>query len=168
MRIPVRRAPVILTVLVVSAVSSASALRAQSVDPSVRRAVSSLGDSAVVRVIAPGVFVDPGRFLGLAGDSIRLADADVRLSVAFDELEELAVQKRQWIKVGATAAGVAAVFGGAIGFFLGTGDCDFQLSGCGRHQVNGIVEYGGWGMLVGGVVGAVIGSQRTEWRTVFP
>ncbi len=143
-------------------------LTGQTVDASVRRAVGNLGDSARVRVIAPGVFVDAGRFLGVSGDSLRLADADVRLSVAFDELEELAVERSQWLKVSATTAGVAAVFGGAIGFFLGTSNCDLQISGCGRHQINGIAQYGGWGVLIGGAVGAIIGSQRTEWRTIFP
>lgn len=164
----VHRRTVLAVLTAVAAVGSTGDLSAQSVDESVRRQVSNLADSALVRVIAPGVFVDPGRFLGVFGDSLRLADADVRLAVSFDELEELSVQRSQWLEAALTAAGVAAVFGGAAGYFLGTGDCDFQIDGCGRHQINGIVYYGGMAALAGGVVGAIVGSRHHEWRRIFP
>ncbi len=157
-----------LALLMALVAAPARPASAQQVDESVRRTIRNLSDSSAVRVIAPGVYVDPGLFLGVVGDSLRLLDADVHLSVAFDELEELAIQRSQWLKGGLTSAGVAAVFGIAIGYFIGTGDCEFQISGCGRYQFNGAFKYGSAFAVVTGVVGAVIGSRKTTWRTVFP
>ncbi|MEQ9399951.1 MAG: hypothetical protein RJQ04_12385 [Longimicrobiales bacterium] len=158
----------VLAVGSVGVLAFPSLLAAQTGSGSAREAVRSLEDSARVRVIAPGVYVDPGLFLGVVGDSLHLSDADVRLAVAFDELEELAVQGSKWRKVGLTSAGVAAVFGIAIGYFVGTSDCEFQLSGCGGHQLRGSLRWGGALALVGGVAGATIGSRQTSWRRVFP
>ena len=151
-----------------SLAGGAGSAAAQGTDEALRRAVSGLGDSTVVWVIAPGVFVDPGLFLGVVGDSLRLSDADARLAVAFDELEELAVRKSQWLKVGATSAGVAAVFGLAIGYFIGTGNCELQLTGCGTYQLDGVLRYGGAFALAGGLVGGLVGSRQSTWRRIFP
>ncbi len=133
-----------------------------------RRTLSTLGDSAHLRLLAPGVFVQDGLFLGLESDSVRVADADALLRIGLDEIEGLSVRGSKWRSVALQSAAVGVVAGAMAGFFLGTKACGDVLDGCDRHAL-GVslrwgVAFGGLGALLGGVAG----SRLETWRDVFP
>jgi hypothetical protein len=133
-----------------------------------RRTLSSLHDSARVRLLAPGVYVDDGVFLGLANDSVRVADADATLRVGVGEIEGLSVRGSKWRSVALQSAAVGLVAGGLAGFFMGTKGCGNVLEGCDRHAIGVSAR---WGLVfggLGGLVGGVAGSRIDTWRSVFP
>ncbi len=146
----------------------ASPLRAQEETAEPRRTLSSLGDSARLRLLAPGVYVEDGFFLGFENDSVRVADADATLRVGLREIEGLSVRGSKWRSVAIQSAAVGVVAGGLTGFFLGTKGCGSVLEGCDRHALGVSLR---WGLVFGGVgaaLGSVIGSRIETWRSVFP
>lgn len=133
-----------------------------------RRSVSALGDSAHVQVMAPGVVVDDGYFLGLRLDSIRVVSADAVITMGLDEIEAFSVEGTRWKSVGVQGGIVGLVAGATAGFFLGYGRCGNQLQGCDEHAWRVALR---WGMVFGAggaVGGGVIGSRLRRWRSVFP
>jgi len=148
--------------------AAVSPLSGQEETAEPRRTLSSLHDSARVRVFAPGVYVDDGVFLGFVNDSVRVADADATLRVGVGEIEGLSVRGSKWRSVALQSAAVGLVAGGLAGFFLGTKGCGNVLEGCDRHAMGVSVR---WGMALGGLgalLGGVAGSRIDAWRSVFP
>jgi hypothetical protein len=133
-----------------------------------RRTLSALRDSARLRLLAPGVYVEDGVFLGFENDSVRVADADATLRVGVGEIEGLSVTGSKWRSVAIQSAAVGVVVGGLAGFFMGTKGCGNVLEGCDRHALGVSVR---WGMVfgsLGGLVGGIVGSRIDTWRSVFP
>jgi len=132
-----------------------------------RRAVASFGDSTHLRLFAPGVMVSDGHFLGLEGDSVRVADADAVFAIGLDEIESLAMEGSKWLTVGAQTAAVTAVAGAVAGYFFGVKDCT-ELQGCDAEALGRSLRWGlGFG-LAGGLGGGLAGSRIRGWRAVFP
>lgn len=168
-RRPARR-PILTFLLVVAGVGatarSAGGQEGRTVEP--RRTLSALGDSAHLRLLAPGVFVQDGLFLGLENDSVRVADADALLRVGVDEIEGLSVRGSKWRSVALQSAAVGLVAGAMAGFLLGSRECGDVLAGCDRHALRVSVR---WGVVFGGlgaVLGGAVGSRLETWRDVFP
>jgi hypothetical protein len=133
-----------------------------------RRTVGSLGDSAHVQLMAPGVLVEDGYFLGLSVDSVRVASADAVITLGLDELEGLSVEGNRWQAGGVTGAAIGVVAGAMAGYFLGYGKCGMQFEGCDEHAWRVALR---WGMVFGvggGVAGGVVGSRLRRWQSVFP
>ena len=142
--------------------------QAASETGALRRTLLTLGDSARVRLMAPGVVVEGGLLLGLRSDSVLVADADARFTVGLDEIEALAVEGSLWRSVGLQSGAVALVAGAAAGFFLGYANCGNQFEGCDQHAWRVALR---WGLVFGAggaVAGATIGSRMRRWRQVFP
>jgi hypothetical protein len=133
-----------------------------------RRTLSELGDSAHLRLLAPGVFVQDGLFLGLENDSVRVADADALLRVGVDEIEGLSVRGSRWRSVSLQSAAVGVVAGAMAGFFLGTKSCGDVLAGCDRHALGVSLRWGAVFGGVGAILGGAVGSKLETWRDVFP
>jgi hypothetical protein len=137
-------------------------------DGGLRRAVAALGDSAHVQVLAPGVLVEDGYFLGLRLDSLHVASADAVITVGLDEIEGLSVEGSRW-KSGTVQGGLIGLVAGATaGFFLGYGHCGNQFQGCDEHAWTVALR---WGMVFGAggaVAGGAVGSRVRRWRSVFP
>jgi len=155
--------------LVLGCLALPGAGRSQTVaDATLLHAVESLGDSAHVQILAPGVFVEDGYFLGLRTDSLRVASADAVITVGLDEIEGLSVEGSRWKALGVQGGVVGLVAGATAGFFLGYGHCGNQFEGCDEHAWRVAFR---WGMVfgVGGAVaGGVVGSRIRRWRSVFP
>lgn len=133
-----------------------------------RRTLSTLADSAHLRLLAPGVYVEDGRFLGFEHDSVHVADADAVLHVGADEIESLSVRGSKWLGVGLQSAGVGIVAGALAGYFYGTKECGDQLAGCDAHAMRVSLR---WSLALGGLgalLGSTVGSRLTRWRAVFP
>ena len=139
-----------------------------AVDGGLRRAVAALGDSAHVQVLAPGVLVEDGYFLGLRLDSLHVASADAVISVGLDEIEGLSVEGSRWKSVGVQGGLVGLVAGATVGFFLGYGHCGNQLQGCDQHAWRVALRWGAVFGFGGAVAGGVVGSRFRRWRSVFP
>ena len=168
-RRPARRLIVAVLVLAAGSAPTRATLGAQEGRPAEpRRTLSALGDSARLRLLAPGVFVQDGLFLGLEHDSVRVADADALLSVGVDEIEGLSVRGSKWRSVALQSAAVGVVAGAMAGFFLGTKGCGDVLEGCDQHALGVSMR---WGLVfggIGGLVGGAVGSRLETWRDVFP
>lgn len=167
---PRRPARLFLPLLVALAASASLApLGAQERRPlEPRRTLLELQDSAHLRLLAPGVFVEDGYFLGLENDSVHVADADALLHVGLDEIEGLSVRGSRWRSVALQSAAVGVVAGAMAGFFLGTKACGDVLAGCDRHALRVSAR---WALVLGGVgalVGGAVGSKLEAWRDVFP
>lgn len=162
-----RTAALAALVLSLFAVSPAGAQSADGADR-IRRVMGSLGDSARVRLLAPGVVVDDGLFLGLRRDSVLVGDADARFAVGLAEIEGLSVESSRWMSVGAQAGAVTLVAGAAAGFFLGYFHCGDLVQECGGHAQNVALRWGLGLGAVGTVAGAIAGSRLRQWRRVFP
>ncbi|GMV04743.1 MAG: hypothetical protein AMXMBFR53_10230 [Gemmatimonadota bacterium] len=133
-----------------------------------RRAVDALGDSARIRLLAPGVMVDDGLFLGLRSDSLLVADADARFRVGLGEVEGLSVQGSRWLEIGLQSGAVGLVAGAAAGYFLGYFHCGDEVRECGSHARGVGLR---WGLVFGsaGVLGGgAVGSRMRRWERVFP
>lgn len=142
--------------------------QASSETEALRRTLLTLGDSARVRLMAPGVVVDDGLLLGLRSDSVLVADADARFSVGLGEIEALSVEGSLRRGVGLQSGAVALVAGAAAGFFLGYANCGNQFEGCDQHAWRVALR---WGLVFGtggAVAGATIGSRMRRWRQLFP
>lgn len=138
------------------------------VERDLRHSVTALGDSAHVQVMAPGVVIEDGYFLGLHLDSMRVASADAVITVGLDEIEGLSVEGNRWKGVGIQSGLVGLVAGATAGFFLGYGHCGNQLAGCDEHAWRVALR---WGLVFGtgsAVAGGVVGSRLRRWRSVFP
>ena len=133
-----------------------------------RRAVGSLGDSAHVQVLAPGVVIEDGFFLGLRLDSLHVASADAVITLGLDEIEGLSVEGSRWKSMGLQGGIIGLVAGATAGFFLGYGNCGSQLEGCDEHAWRVAARWGATFGVAGAVAGGAIGSRRPQWRTVFP
>jgi len=169
---PVRPARLLfLTLAFVAAGSGTSRARLQGqegrqLEP--LRTLSTLGDSAHLRLLAPGIFVQDGYFLGLENDSVRVADADAMLRVGLDEIEGLSVRGSKWRSVALQSAAVGVVAGVLAGFFIGTKECGNVLEGCDRHAVGVSARWGAVLGGLGGLLGGLVGSRLETWRDVFP
>jgi len=160
----------VLSLLAFGAAGSAApmAVAGQEEPAEPRRTLSSLRDSARVRLFAPGVYVDDGVFLGFDNDSVRVADADATLRVGAGEIEGLSVRGSKWRSVALQSAAVGVIAGGLAGFFMGTKGCGNVRDGCDRHAL-GVsarwsLAFGG----LGGLLGGIAGSRIDTWRSVFP
>lgn len=160
--------PVLLLVALLAWAPAPAAAQAPEGAVRLRRAVGALGDSARVRVLAPGVMVYDGLFLGLRSDSLVVADADARFSVGLDEIEGLSVEGSRWLEVGLQAGAVGLVAGAAAGYFLGYLNCGDTVQHCGSHARGVGVR---WGLVFGSagfLGGGMVGSRIRRWERVFP
>lgn len=161
------RAALLSAGLLVACLSHAAAQTPESL-VRLRATVSSLADSAHIRVLAPGVVVNDGRFLGLRGDSLMVGDADARFPVGLDEIAGLSVRKSRWLDTGVQGAAIGLVTGAAVGFFLGYFNCGDMVQECGGHARSVSLR---WGLVFGGgggLAGALLGSRLRRWEPVFP
>lgn len=136
-------------------------------DP-VRRALGALDDSARVRLLAPGLVVDDGVFLGLTRDSVRLGYADARFSVGLDEIEGLEVQGTRLRSTALQSGAVGLVAGAAAGFFLAYFKCGDDVFDCDGHAARVALRWGAVFGTAGTGLGALAGSRLRRWRPVFP
>lgn len=136
--------------------------------PRVRRTLGGLPDSARVRLLAPGLIVDDGRFRGFRQDSVWVDYADARFAVGLDELEGLEVRGSRWQSLALQSGAVGLVAGAATGLFLAYFRCGDLVQECDAHAGGVALR---WGLVFGaggGLVGALVGSRMTRWRRVFP
>ena len=133
-----------------------------------RRVVASLGDSAHVQVLAPGVVIEDGYFLGLRLDSLHVASADAVITVGLDEIEGLSVEGSKWKSLGVQGGIIGLVAGATAGFFFGYADCGQQLDGCDEHAWSVAARWGLAFGVGGAVAGGTVGSRLRTWRTVVP
>jgi hypothetical protein len=168
-RRPARRLLVASALVAVAAGLKGSPVHGQERGPSEPlRTLSALGDSARLRLLAPGVFVEDGYFLGLENDSVRVADADALLRVGVDEIEGLSVRGSKWRSVALQSAAVGVVAGAMAGYLFGTKDCGNRIAGCDGHALGVSLR---WALAAGGVgalAGGMVGSRIEAWRDVFP
>ena len=134
--------------------------------------------TAVARV-APGQFVrvrlhDGSRAGGPLLHATPLAFT-VGPSIAFgdrDSMLSLRSVDSMWVRVYSTRRGTVA--GGLIGGLVGLGIGMTSTSLCARTSSNaklcpeGVLTTAGSGAVLGGVMGALVGSGRSHWRRVLP
>jgi hypothetical protein len=136
--------------------------------PELRRELESLEDSARVQLLAPGLVVTDGVFLGFRGDSLRVAEADAYLVVGVEEIEGLSVQRSRWLSVAVQVAGVGLVGGFLAGYMRGSYGCGNSPDWCDARSWRTGVNWGVAAGLSGALVGAAVGSRLLRWRSVFP
>ena len=112
--------------------------------------------------------MDDGLFLGMAGDSLRVSDADAAFMVGLNEIESLSLRRSRWLGVGAQAGAVGLVVGAAAGFFLGYFNCGDLVQDCGGHARNVALRWGAVFAATGAVAGGVVGSRMKQWGEVYP
>lgn len=144
------------------------AAQAPSGTAALRRALLAARDSTRIRLAAPGLVVDDGLFLGLAGDSLRVAEADAAFMVGLNELESLSLRRSRWLGVGAQAGAVGMVVGAAAGFFLGYFNCGDLVEDCGGHARNVALRWSAVFTATGAVAGGVLGSRMKQWGEIYP
>lgn len=147
--------------------SNAGAQEARGL-PELRRTLETLEDSSRVRLLAPGLVVTDGVFLGFRGDSLRVAEADAYLVVGVEEIEGLSVQGSRWLGVALQVAGVGLVGGFLAGYMRGSYLCGNDPDWCDARSWRTGVNWGITAGLSGAVVGAAVGSRLLRWRSVFP
>lgn len=144
------------------------AAQAPSGTASLRKALLAARDSTRVRLTAPGLWVDDGLFLGLEGDSLRVAEADAAFLVGLHEVESLSLRRSRWLGVGAQAGAVGLVVGAAAGFFLGYFNCGDLVQDCGGHARDVALRWSGVFATAGAVTGGLLGSRMKRWGEVYP
>jgi len=136
--------------------------------PDLRKTLESLGDSSRVRLLAPGLVVTDGVFLGFRGDSLHVAEADAHLVVGVEEIEGLSVRGSRWMSAALQVSGVGLVGGFLAGYMRGSYLCRNDPDWCDSRSWRTGVNWGLTGALSGAVVGAAVGSRLLRWRSVFP
>jgi len=136
--------------------------------PELRRTLESLGDSARVRLLAPGLVVSDGVFLGFRHDSLQVAEADAVLVVGLDEIEGFSVEGNRWLGLAIQAAGVGLVGGFMAGYMKGSYECRSEPDVCDGVSWRTGVNWSVTGGMVGAALGAAVGLRMPRWRSVFP
>ena len=158
----------LLTALSLASVLAGPASAQGAGDARLRGTLRALGDSAHVQLLAPGLMVEDGYFLGVRGDSVDLAAADARITVGIDEIEALSVEGSRWRSLGAQTGVATLVAGATAGFFLGYWHCGSDKDQCYPHAARVSLRWGLVFGLGGAGVGALVGSRLRRWRAVFP
>lgn len=136
--------------------------------PELRRTLESLEDSSRVRLLAPGLVVTDGVFLGFRDDSLLVSEADAYLVVGVDEIEGLSVRGSRWLGTGIQVAGVGLVAGFLAGYMAGSYVCGDDPDWCDSRSWRTGVNWSVTAALSGALLGAAVGSRLPRWRPVFP
>lgn len=160
----------VLPALIAAAVvGSPSGVAAQEgTAPQLRRTLQSLEDSSRVQILAPGIVISDGLFLGVRDDSLRVAEADALLVVGLDEIEGFSVRGSRWRSLALQGAAVGIVAGFMAGYMKGSYQCGQSPDWCDSRSWREGVNWSATLGVSGAVLGGVIGSRLRRWRSIFP
>lgn len=132
-----------------------------------RAAAERLEVGQMVRLTAPGLWLEDVALETVGPDSLLLIDQGALVAVGYDELESISLRVDH-ARTGALVGGGGGVLvGGLFGAMVSAFGCP-DPSSCTSSERSGAAWGAGIGFLVGAVAGAWIGSASTSWRPVFP
>lgn len=132
-----------------------------------RAAAERLEVGQLVRLTAPGLWLEDVALQTVGPDSLHLADQGAVVAVGYDELESLSFQVGHTRTGALIGGGSGLLVGSLFGAMISAFGCP-NPSSCTTSERSGAAWGAGVGLLAGAIAGAWIGSASKSWQPIFP